>query len=61
MTTTPAARPRWPPRHARHLVAILAVLLVTPVLLSACGGSTMTAEMTYAPPTAPAAPRPATA
>ncbi len=53
MTTTPVARPSGPPHHARHLVAILAVLLLTPVLLSACGGSTMSAEMTYAAVTAP--------
>jgi hypothetical protein len=50
MTKTPAVLPSRGPRHARHLVALLAVLLLTPVLLSACGGPAMTAEMTYAPP-----------
>jgi hypothetical protein len=53
--TTPSASPPRPSRHAHRLVAILAVLLVTPVLLSACGGSAAHAEMTYAPPVAPTA------
>jgi hypothetical protein len=48
--TTPTASPERSSRRVRRLVAILAVLLVTPVLLSACGGSASHAEMTYAPP-----------
>ena len=50
--TTPTATPARPGRHAHCLATILAVLLVTPVLLSACGGSAAHAEMTYAPPAA---------
>lgn len=38
---TPAPRPFSPPRRARHLAAAIVVLLLTPVLLTACGGAAM--------------------
>ena len=40
--TTPAPRPFRPPRGARHLAGLIVVLLLTPVLLTACGGAAMT-------------------
>lgn len=50
MNATPAPRPWKSSRPVRHLVAILLVLLLTPVLLMACGGSSM-ASPTMAAPT----------